>query len=279
MGDQWGTDVNEAIRRNGEITADEVLTRLRAEARNLGRPEKRLATLDRLQKACDDLASGKAADYVRDAAESDPIMARVFKAHFKWGAVAIKPPRIEEYVKARRLLDQQNGEMSSWTGPMAATIRGEPDGLLAYVRRREIECECGNVRHGKSVIDGFVDSIPDLDVRQAIRIELEVGQEAIRQLRMIKQGLQQIPQIDVYAILGEKKGPAALPSGTGAESTSVPCKNRDVELIRELLARLADNNFLAGFDLQADGKRVKNKATKEALISNTEMAALKRVVG
>lgn len=262
------------------VSATQILERLRIEAQALGRPEQRLATLDRLEEACNDIASGKAAEYVQAAARAEPSFKGTYDTYFKRPPIAIRPPRIEEYVKARRTLDQRKGIKSIWTGPTGVTIRGEAEGMLAYVRRREAEQDNPGKKVKRSpALEDYIDQIPDLSGRQAVRFALDDGREAKRQLHLLKQGLLKIPGIDVHAILGQRSGSSALPAPVESASPTLGLSEAETEALQKLVERLTDSTALAGHDLEYDGNRIKNKATKAALVEKPELAVLKRLAG
>jgi len=267
------------LRPTQGIRSSDIMVRLKAEAGEFKRPEQRLATLRRLEEACDDLASGKGTEIIRSAAKYHPELQAIFDAHHRGGTIAIKPPRIAEYVRARRILDQRNGVKSAWTGPTDVTIRGDREGLLAYVRRREIEQE--NVvkrRKRPAGLEDDVDQIPDMNARQRIRFELDDGREAKRQLRLIKSGLLKIPAIDLASVL-ENSETVAVPSDRKklAIPSSEPVGPDWHLLLENLVTRLADKALLASFDLENDGNRIINRSTREALIRKPELALLKRL--
>lgn len=265
----------------GELPAthsDKIMERLRIEAQERGRPAQRLATLDRLEEACNDIASGKASEFIRSAGQADPSLKEAYDNHYKRGVVAIKPPRIEEYVKARRIFDQRKGVKSAWTGPTSVTLRSEPDGMLAYVRKRETEQE-NLARKGKRspALDDDIDQIADMSTRQRVRFALDDGREAKRQLNLLKQGLVKIPGIDVHAILEQHFDPAARSTSTTSALLSSGLTAADTQILRNLVARLTDVTTLASHELEYDGQRIKNKATNQALIEKPELAVLKRL--
>ncbi|MDX9859470.1 MAG: hypothetical protein RBS99_01015 [Rhodospirillales bacterium] len=267
------------LRPTQGIHSSDIMVRLKAEAGEFKRPEQRLSTLRRLEEACDDLASGEGAEIIRSAAKDHPELQAIFDAHHRGGTIAIKPPRIAEYVKARRILDQRKGIKSAWTGPTDVTIRGDREGLLAYVRRREIEQE--NVvkrRKRPAGLEDDIDQIPDMNARQRIRFELDDGREAKRQLRLIKSGLLKIPAIDLAGVLGNSETVSVPSDGKTLAIPSTGPIDPDWHLLLEgLVTRLADKALLASFDLENDGNRIKNKTTKETLIRKPELALLKRL--
>ncbi|QEE24398.1 hypothetical protein CS053_07675 [Rhodanobacter glycinis] len=81
-----------------ELISEQILARLKKEAGETGRPEQRLATLERLVEACNAVADGSALSLMQ---KGNPAA----EAHFRRRWVSIVPPRIEDYVIARRALD------------------------------------------------------------------------------------------------------------------------------------------------------------------------------
>lgn len=254
------------------LTSAAVLRRLRSEADALGRPPQRHATIDRLVEACDAIADGSAADVLRRASSSDPSLKKTFEIHYKRGTpVAVSTPRIDEYVKARRLVDLGQGCLkSAWTGPTSAVIRGD-EGLRLYVHCREREQGLKKSALKRRGLDADIDMITDMDGRQRVWFAIQEGQEAKRQLALLKKGLMTIPGINVYALLGQ---PDAQAMETQPPSPSTDLKASDLDALAELLKRLTDPACLSGFELIFDGSRIKHKVTKETLIDKTALAAL-----
>src|SRR5690349_18411402 len=117
-----------------ETISSKVMKGLRQAAEQSARGKERLSTLDRLKEACDAIAGGDAAAIVgRYLPEA--------KHHYLHHCTLIRPDRVEEYVKAKRIQDAQTKRLPSpWTGPTAVTLR-KNKGLLEYVKVRATEQE------------------------------------------------------------------------------------------------------------------------------------------
>lgn len=258
-----------------ELMSERILSRLKSEAGETGRPEQRLATLERLVCACDAVADGSALLAVqRGNPEAE--------MHFRRRWVSIVPPRIEEYVIARRVLDQADGRRSQWTGPVASSLRKEGEGMLAYVRARELE------RHGKwegRVADRthhwwqVLDGVSDEKVRVQLMRALVEGGEAKKQVSALKRAvLLCSPTFDIDAYLrGQEQhvvGHPELAAAGVATLVEQPIDMAAQNSLTGLLERLRNNKLLASFELEYDGARVRQRVTKEALVSATELTAV-----
>ena len=138
-----------------QTLSGKLMEKLRRDADTLARPVERHRTLDRLLEACNDIASGKARGIVKQGLPEAEV-------NFRRSYTRIKPPRIEEYVLARRSMDVKAGSApSAWTGPMAATIRKD-GALLEYVRVRESEQAGVAPEKVTPTIDQTLDRIEDI---------------------------------------------------------------------------------------------------------------------
>lgn len=278
------SDVNDDI---GVSTASALtMMRLRTEATNLGRPEERHATLDRLEQACNEILNGVAAQVLKKAGRHNTELQFAYVRYFKHGIPKINPNRIEEYVLARAVLETVDRvEKPAWRGPKAQTIRGDKLGMLRYVRDREQEqAQVGPVKRSRSrPIDEDIDLIHDMSARQRVRFEFERLRKQERELSILKKGLQEVQGIDVYGLIAELPQPPAAErpchdaSGVAPSAQSV-LSDTDKMHLDIVLQRLTDNAFLSQFDLVFDGARIKSLTSSEPLIEKTILTLLTKVV-
>lgn len=250
-----------------------ILARLRADAKSLGRPDVRNRTLDRLEAACDAISDGTARAVVKRGNPS---------AYGNWRTphLAIIPPRIEEYVLARRAIDLKEGVYSSeWTGPVASSLRKEGDGMLAYIRAREHERRTPTEKKEASRTQQewwhLVDSIEDDTLKARLMRELSEGREAKNQVTALKAAVRLCSvtfDIEAYLRGGNPANAVALPALPPPEAIF------PMDEIVRLVERLTSLQELACFDLECDGKRVKQRRTKATLIEAPELAALRALV-
>lgn len=256
-----------------EVLSTKILERLRREAAETGRPDQRNATLDRLVEACDAIADGTAGSVVAKGNAAA-------KGSFRGESVPINPPRIENYVIARHAIDVQNGEeRSPWTGPVASSLRKEMNGMLAYVRARELERRSRSSGAEKPASEGWwrlVDGIADEAVRLKLIRELSEGAEARKSVTALKAAVRLCSaSFDIDAYLRGETQPASqsLPSPSGQLSLDAAQRRS----LRQLAKRLTDKGELAGFDLEFDGKRVRQRSTKSPLIRAEEVEVLRLI--
>lgn len=261
-----------------ELLSEQVLRRLRYEAAETGRPDQRLATLERLVQACDAVADGSALPVVQ---RGNPAA----EMHFRRRWVSIVPPRIEEYVIAKRAIDRKEGRRSPWTGPVASSLRKEGDGMLAYVRARELERK-GTLESGVSERPHpwwhLLEGITDEKVRLLLMRALAEGCEAKKQVAALKRAVllcSSAFDVDAY-LRGEEqpsdKRPDAASSQIATSGSRIVPKAA-AEPLSALLGRLRNNKLLAGFELEYDGARVRQRVTKETLVSSIELAAVDKL--
>ena len=252
---------------------ESILDRLRHEATNYKRPQQRLATLSRLVEACDAICDGSAREVVKKGFPSAEL-------NFLGRRVAISPPRIEEYVTARRMVDQKKGAKSVWTGPKASTLRKEGDGMLAYVRAREHERGDKQGRHNIAKTQhkwwNLIDQVGDEEIRGRLMRELAEGSEAKRVNAALKRAVYLCsPSFDIDSYLKSNDQAPGIEDSLENRSASNKLLNDALtEMLRTLLKRFQDNDSLAAFDLEFDGKRVRQRTTKQTLISAVELKVL-----
>lgn len=105
------------MRKDGAMST-EIIKTLRQQARDNG-SETRLRTLDRLEKACDDIVSGQALESARKHGWD----VSYFMPHRR-----LVPNSVDQYRKMRKYADPK----SDWTGPTKDTIAHD-EGLKGYV--------------------------------------------------------------------------------------------------------------------------------------------------
>lgn len=259
-----------------------ILARLRAEADKLERSDIRHATLNRLVEACDAIASGAARKVIRQGNPQAEI-------HFQRTPVSIKPPRIEEYVVARRLIDQRNDILQSdWTGPIASSIRKESRGLLAYVRAREAEQQITPIPKARAPVEEALEAIEDRILKMRLRRELAQARQATNELAVLKRAMLTLrPTFDIDSVI--RSAGSTLPSdAANPVAASLPETNKKavelvvqppgLEALRSLFRLLSDDSQLSEFGLTFDGRRVKHRDTRTTLVSAEALAALSALV-
>lgn len=262
-----------------ELLSAQIMTRLRDEASKQARPKERNGTLDRLVEACNHIASGEARAVIKEGLPD-------FEAYYRRTPTLIKPPRVEEYVLARRMLDVKARHMpSSWTGPIAATIRKDP-GLLEYVRVREQEQAA--VAPGKVVpsVDQTLDRIDDMALRSELRFVLARARQAEHDLIRLKLGMRKLrPTIDVESLI-TGRGTGEMPNACSASeipALPVPHRRSDTDLMHGIATvfKLMNSEFLAKFGLEfnAEFGNVVERRTRFELITAEELAALRAITG
>jgi hypothetical protein len=225
------------------LTADQLMDRLRVEA-GAAADNRRLGTLSRLVEACDDFLSGEAYRKAKSARREPEF----FNPNFQ----ALNSNRVEQYVRLRGFLEGGN---TSWTGPVATTIRADKN-LMAYLKLREQEAK----RPGKPKSRGprsrkleeIVDGLQSITDQAALRQALADGRKWKRELDILLAALRRLPAIDVDAL---REGTVLSPTTvTGAPTLLAP---EDSKTLRRLLARLQDSDGLSEFGLVFRNGRVK----------------------
>ena len=209
---------------------------MRTFAEGSERPAPRLETIDRLIAACDAIADGSGLDLIaRQRGERPP-------RH----GYTISPTNIEHYIRARA------SKSPDWTGPARGTIQ-KNEQFREYVAVRENERAKPKINQkpgprAKS-IDIVLQTVLPVENRQLLIEELLTGKRAIRELQLIKQGLSDIPGIDLDALLlGRKPDENSSMSGTLSKA--------DRQVLRELVIRLTSNEKLSMFGLTLDRERI-----------------------
>lgn len=203
--------------KNSEI----ILGRLVEDASKFSMPEKRIGTLERLKNACDLLADGVRLPVQKDA---KPFSQQMLQK--------INPSNIDKVVRA-------NG----WPGPTRSFIANKQNGLLEYVAAREEErvTIAGDTQKFSSQTEDLLSEISNVEIRQAVRREIERRRIAEQELKIIKSGLKTIPQIDVRALL---RGPITTQKmETALPSASCDAPEELKRLVRTMLERLSKTDL------------------------------------
>lgn len=248
------------------LTADTLMTRLKSEAELIG-DARRLGTLLRLVEACDDLLSGEAYRKAK-AARRDP---EFFNPNF----LQLNSNTVQQYIRLRGHLD---GSSTSWTGPVATTIRAEKS-LMAYLKLRDQEAKRPGrprTRGSRSrKLDEIVDGLQSITDQAVLRQALADRRRWKQELDILLATLRRLPAIDIDALREGK----AVSSSTMADTPGMIAPD-DSKTLRTLLARLTDNTELDMFALKFTNGRVKMEGGPgDDLVLPEEMSLLARLAG
>lgn len=232
-----------------------ILARLRDEAKAMDRPEIRLRTLNRLTQACEDIASGRAANIVKAAYGKD----------FGLGLnPKITPSSIDRYVRARRAKDD------SWSGPTRAFIHNDP-GILSFVKACEDERQKPLLPRRPSPprrrLEEAIETIPSADDRQFVRLEVERLRKTRNELELLRKGLRKIAPIDIDKIL------------EGGVADALGNNGPLIEILAPLVARFLDEEEMSRIGLVLVNGRLACRTTHQTLVKKMEMEALKVATG
>lgn len=234
-------------------TSEVILLRLKAEADKFGSPERRHATLERLEEACNKLETG-----FRQSTKNGS------KVTTSRTIYKINPSNIEKVVR-------ENG----WPGPTRSFIANRESGLLDYVHCREEErvAKSGITSPLDKSNESILGKIDDVELRQMVRREIERRRRAEQELKLLKEGLRKIPQIDIRTLTNKALAKDSLDS-----SLSGPLNEHKLEYIqniRSLLVRLSKR------DLRSLGlKRVEGdivSATNAPVVLERELRSIAMV--
>ena len=225
------------------LTADLLMGRLRREAKAAGDP-RRMGTLSRLVEACEDLLSGEAYKHAKSAGR-DP---EVFNPNF----VRLRSNVVAAYIRLRGHLE---GSGTSWTGPVAVTIRSDKD-LMAYLKLREQEAKRPSQTRSRGPrskrLEEIVDCLQNITDQATLRQALADGRQWKRELDILLASLRRLPAIDVDALREGRAG--AMQPVSNCTTMLAP---DDMKTLRGFLARLRDNDGLSEFGLVFRNGRVK----------------------
>jgi hypothetical protein len=238
-----------------------IFDRLRNESHDYDRPEVRLATINRLVIACDEIESGRATEIIRSS------------TGFKGRIVEISATNIERYVKARHAAG-----IKDWTGPTRTFIASDRS-LNAYVKARENERLKPPTPKRPSerykTLEDAIERIREPEKRQLLRFEIEEGRAAKRKLALILNGLRRIPGVDIDLILRPSADAnSRLPGPTRAAELD----GADREILDQLVTRLLNAAEMQRAGLELDGKRLRMAvAPLTTVIRPVEMELLQRL--
>src|SRR6185437_667458 len=261
-----------------ELLSTLIMTRLREAADKLVRPKERNGTLDRLTEACNDIANGKARAIIKEGLPDAEVS-------YRRSPVLIKPPRVEEYVSARRALDVKARRMpSNWTGPTATTI-GKDTTLLEYVRVREQEQAALAPGKVSQSVDQTLDSVEDMALRTELRFVLAHARQAEQDLRRLKEGMRRMrPTIDIDSLIagrGAVEMPKSLEVAAVSGVRALPHEGSEEDFKQALIVvlKLTDPKFLSKFGLEfnAEFGNVVERKTRFELITTNELVALRTI--
>lgn len=250
---------------------------LRRDAESSSRPKQRSATLDRLIKACDDIASGQALAIVKQGA---PELA----VYFRRQPVKLLPVRIQDYVEARYAIDVHAKKSSEWTGPRDLTIRKDA-GLYDYVRARARECEATAPGKLTKSADRLLDQVEDLPLQAELRFALAHGKQATHDLMRLKDVFRKLrPTIDVEAVIRgvTATGEAACleapePAVSHTSGVSAEVMDQAVRAVMKLQDPLSLSR--CGLKFNIENGNVVELRTKAELLTSEELLALRVLAG
>lgn len=228
---------------------------MRSHAANLTRPEQRLATIDRFVEACDAIEDGTGSDLIaKYRGEAAP------PRH----GYEITPTNIENYVRAK-----------GWSGPVRVTIERDKVHFRPYVEAREAERQNKRPRRRPSArtenVENAINSVPLIENRVLLREELARGSQALRDLQLLKQGLNKIAPVAIEALL----------CGQAGETLSTIDEHLSEEsrrLLRDLILRLQDARKMGQFGLVLVNDRLQQLGgLEDTLVAIAEMRLLKRL--
>jgi hypothetical protein len=256
------------VTSDGEaFTAETLMERLTIEARRIG-DTRRFGTLTRLIEACDELLSGAAYRRAKGA--------KVDPEYFNPNFLKLNSNTVHQYVRLRARIE---GTGTSWTGPVATTIRAEKD-LMAYLKLRAQEARhpdrprSRRRRSGK--LEEIVDNLESITDQAVMRQALADGRQWKRELDIVLATLRRLPEVDIEG-LKEGKILSSTTSSGRAASTMAP---EETKMIRNLLARLKDNDRLSDFGLVFRNGRLKMEfAPGTDLMLPEEVVLLERLAG
>lgn len=233
-----------------------IYARLIEEANQFSVPQKRLATLNRLKTACDLIAAGG-----RVRVEPGE------KFTFRKANQKINPSNIDRVVRSKK-----------WTGPTRSFIANRTNGLLEYVNA----CEEERTAHGAfapaflpTQIESLLSEIESVEVRQAMRNEIERRRTAEQEIKIIKEALKKLPQIDVRSFL---KGPVTtekMEMATGGPQSAL--RHEQNKQVRSLVERLSKGD-LRHLGLKRNGEDIVSMSNAPVVL-RTELKALVELAG
>lgn len=254
-----------------ESLSTRMLASLRKEADESSRPKERNGTLSRLEEACNAIASGSARAIVGQGLPSAEV-------NFRRSPVRIVPPRIEEFVLAKRALDGRAGRIpSSWTGPTATTLRKDRK-LLDYVRARDQELAAASGRFVPKTADKLLDDVQDLALRSELRLLLARGRQAETDLIRLRQGMRMLrPTVNIDLLIAGNPGQGEPESGGNALAIRETLDTHDVgRRLLSIASKLTNSSALSRFGLEVhpEFENIVERKTKAELLDSDETRIL-----
>lgn len=247
----------------GETTAStDIMTRLKGEAKING-SDRRLATLMRLEQACDDILSGRALELAREHG---------------WDKAYFLPHRrlvarsVDEYIRMRRYIAPK----SSWTGPTKDTIAHD-EHLASYLTARDTEREVARrpSRRGTKAraVDDIVAEKLDFNEQATVRAALESGRLAKRQFDTLAAFFHKLAGIDLRRL-------DAFSFEDVARSIRGQIGGDDRQALGKLVERLQDQVFLMEMNLVLERGKVRMyDGLRSVLVERDELVVLARLAG
>ena len=239
---------------------------MRQEAESKGRyANVRLGTIARLEIACDDILSGKAYQLADAQGYAQNVFPRT-RPQLTYSLIG-------RYVKMRQR--SALPDRTEWTGPAAAVISRDKD-LKSYVDARRTEAFA--VRHRKvrsntaKAIEEIIAKLP-IEDRYLVRSEIEKGRAWKQELDLAHQFSKRMRPVWIDDL-------NPLPKAEQAKASSELLGSDETELMRDLLVRLKNAQYLVPFALKySDGVLRMNYSPSRPLIEKDEMAVIARLAG
>ncbi|MGX9988829.1 hypothetical protein ACS4RR_006285 [Rhizobium sp. Z1P35] len=248
--------------KDAPTPSTELMTRLRGEAR-LAQSARRLATLARLEQACDDVVSGRALELARKHGWDGSR----FRAHRRLVAASV-----DEYVRMMRYAEPKGG----WTGPTKDTIAHDQE-LASYVNCRDAERATSKKPPRKGTgarrADDIVTEKLDFTDQAIVRAALESGRLAKRQFDTLASFFHKLLGVDL-------RSHDAFSFEDVARSIRAQISRDDREALASLVDRLHDDVRLMEMNLIIDKGKVRMyDGLRSVLVERSEMAVLIRLAG
>jgi len=246
-------------------SSEKIMERLVQEALQMEN-HRRLGTLSRLREACDAILSGNAEKLARNPTANENA------AFFRQSRPNLSTQMIERYVRMRQRLE---GTSSEWTGPVAVTIRKDPD-LTGYCRQRISEVvpvrpRRTSIRPRTHQIESAIGALPLTD-QSLVREALDEGRRSKRELDILHHALRNVPGLDFDAVL---RGVA--PDPTYHVQEALPAADR--QTLKLLLRRITNPTLLRESGLVLRDNRLYVDHSGEDIVLPEEMALLNRLAG
>ncbi len=225
----------------------------------------RLGTIGRLERACNDILSGKA----YQMAESQGYA----RNDFPNARPKLTYSLIDRYVKLRQR--SASPDCAEWTGPTAAVISRDKD-LKAYVDARRVEAFATQNRRARSntarTLEEIIAKLP-IDDRYIIRAEIEKGRSWKNELDLAREFSKRMQPVRLDDL-------NPLPNVGQRASSSEMFGSDEAELLRRLLVRLKNVQYLEPFGLNySNGSLKMSFSPGRILIAGDELAVIAGLAG